>query len=419
MSASRRNSTTSSDGLPDIMEEVVIKCPHPHYARLREERPVYYYERGGFWVVSKMEDVKSVASNPGVFSSNTLDAIGFTPKTREVLFPEATLIFSDESQHTRTRALVARAFTAPRVNAMESRIQMLVDELFDTFIDHGTVEFMEELAMPLPVYIIADQMGVPRKDFQKFRMWSNAISESANPGRTPEEKESLYYRPAKDFNDYMLERRAEKIAHPTEDIISMLARATPQVGEKESETFAPFTDSEFLAITQILLTAGNETTTAGILSMLLRLCDPALFSKIKADKRLIQSLVEEVLRLEAPVQGFYRCVTEDTELGGVNLSKGAFVHVRFGSANRDGNAFVAPDEFDLARRASRAHVAFGFGIHNCVGQMLARKEMACVAKSLVERLTSMEVKAGTTPRYLNMFNRRSLEELHVDFTRVS
>jgi cytochrome P450 len=416
----RSDGAEKAENPPDLLDKLVVQCPYPAYEHMREHSPVYFLEKGGFWVVSRMDDIRAVVMNPTIFSSETLDGIGFTQKTREVLFPVPSLIFSDPPQHTRTRSVVERAFTAPRVNAMEGKIQALVDELFDGFIDNGKVEFMSELALPLPLFIIADQLGVPRRDFKQFRIWSNAIAESANPGRTPAEKEEQFAGLAAEFDAYMLERRAEKIAHPAEDIISVLAVATPLAAEEGTEPYMPLTDNEFLSITQILLTAGNETTAAAILSMLHRLSmDSGLLARIKADAGLIKPMIEEVLRLESPVQGFYRKVTQDTDLGGVRLTKGSLVHVRFGSANRDADAFKSPNEFDLSRRGGTPHLAFGAGIHTCIGQMLGRKEMTCVANTVRRRIKSLSLADGYDLQYLPMFNRRSLAALHVEFTRAS
>lgn len=401
----------------DLMDDAVIQCPFPVYDDMRENHPVYYYERGGFYIITRAEDIRTALANPTLFSNDTLDKMGFTSKLRSVLIPEKALIVADPPQHTRTRGTVDRAFTAARVNAMEDKIQAITDALFENFIEKGEFEVVAELSKPLPVIVIAGELGVPGEDHLQFRRWSDAITATFNPGQTPQETES-YSGDIAALNLYMLARRAEKIARPANDIISVLAQITPQSTDGGPETTQPLTDAEFLSITQMILVAGNETTSAALTSVLHRLAtDADLFARLKSDRSLIRAFIEEILRLESPVQGFYRIVTEDTELSGVKLAKGSRIYVRYGAGNRDPRVFAQADQLDLSRTNRSQHLAFGGGIHHCLGQMLARKELACVTNTLCDRFRAMALMPDQVLRYINLFQRRGLTSLKLSFTR--
>jgi cytochrome P450 len=274
--------------------------------------------------------------------------------------------------------------------------------------------------MPLPVDVIARQLDVPRADRGRFRTWSEAISMVFDPAHSNEERDSVAPVIA-ELNDFLLQKRREKIAHPTEDIISVIAASKPEARAADGSLIAKeerLTDGEFLTCAQLLVVGGNENTTAGILLAVQVLArNPDLFAQLRREPALIRNFVEEVLRRESPAPGTTRCVTRDTVLGGTVLPKGSIVELRFAAANRDPREFRCPENFDLKRPNGVRHVSFGGGAHMCVGQMLARREMSCVIRTMCERMATVALDPQHEVRYRHMFHLRSPESLHLVFAK--
>ena len=412
-----RDEANTAEAEIDITSDAAIQCPFDIYKCFREHEPVRFFRKGGFYVISRYEDIRHVLAHPKLFSSATRELMGFGPKTDAAILPARALIISDPPEHSRTRSTVDKAFTPARVNALEGKIQEIVDEIFDAVIDNGKLEVFNDIALLVPMYVISDQLGIPRADFQRFKGWSDAVAYAFNQGESPEEKEK-YAAPIAEFNEYLLATQAEKTANPSDDMISVLASARPNAISGDGNEGELLTASEFCSIVQQLLVGGNETTTATILAVFKYLAeDPELFRRIKSDRSLIRSFIEETLRLESPVQGFYRLVTEDTVLSGVPLPRGAMVHNRFASANRDASKFGYPDEMDLSRKNVAQHLAFGGGAHHCIGQILARKMLTCVLGALFDRIKALSLSPTNMFRYQSLFNTRILSSLHLVFTK--
>jgi cytochrome P450 len=396
----------------DLWSDAAFQCPYPLYEKFQREEPISYYEQGGFYLVTRMADIKTVLSKPDIFSNEVLDLVGMGPALREVTMPTPALLFADPPRHARTRSLVDRAFTAPRVKLMENRIQAILDGLFDSFIGSGEVEVMSQIAIPLPIDFIARELDVPISERDRFKRWSDALANAFNPTISTDNREKLAP-VVEQVNAYMLAKRQQKLQFPTQDIISVIA--TARVGEAGNGGEL-LSDGEYLTVAQQLIIAGNENTTAAIVSSTNALArSPQLFALIKADRKLIANFIEEILRLEGPASGFVRLVTRDTELGGVHLPKDSIVHIRYAAANRDPEQFNDPGSLDLTRGNRASHLAFGGGTHACLGQMLARKEMSCTIQAFCDRMSTIAVASNDRSRYTHNFHLRSLDTLRLTF----
>ena len=299
-----------------------------------------------------------------------------------------TLLTADAPVHTRNRKLVNLAFSALRVNAIEKDMRVKSIELIEAIADAGECEFVKEFAVPLPVAMIAQQIGLDN-DPAQVKEWSDAAVDRFSQ-MIDRERQLDCARQFVDYQRYMKAKIDDRRANGGDDLLTDLVEA-----RVEGET--PLTDPEIMSIMQQFMVAGNETTTstlAGGLLQLIRNPDQMALAKAAAggrDPKTIQNLVEESLRYETPTAGMWRVVTNDTELGGVSLAKGSMLQLRYAAANRDPAKYENPDAFDIARTNARSHLAFGKGPHMCVGNMLSRKEMFVAFDELLERLIDFEV----------------------------
>ena len=267
---------------------------------------------------------------------------------------------------------------------MEAYITEVVTQLVEKFAGKGQCDAVADLAVPVPMYVIADQLGVPREDFQKFKEWSDAWVIGLGM-KVPDAVLIDAAEKVVEMQHYMIARMAERRVEPRDDIMSDLVQATYN-GER------PLTDREVLSIVEQILVAGNETTTNGIANGLQQLAeDQELQARLRANPELLPRFVEEILRVESPVQGLFRYVLEDTELGGVRIPKGATVMIRYAAGNRDEAKFDHPEVFDLDCKNNGAHIAFGSGIHHCVGSQLARAEMLVSFRAFLDRFSRFDL----------------------------
>ena len=404
----------------NMVSPEVLECPYPYYQRVREEAPVHQTPLG-FWAVSRYEDVLSVVRNPEVFSSLAQSNSFVTTPPPEVLeiakqgYPRVnTLLSNDPPSHTQFRNLVNKAFLPKRVAQLEDSIRKITNDLIDAFINDGKVDLVEQFAVGVPLTVIADALGVDRADMPKFKKWSDDSVAPLSGMLTPERQIECAHSRI-EFQNYMVDRVHEREANLRDDLLSDLVQARFDSGERAGEGM---TMAEMLDVIAQLLVAGNETTTKLIAAATLMLIEnPEQMAKVRADHSLIPNLVEEALRMEAPVQMLPRFTKDDVEVGGVAIPKGSVVMVMYGCANRDGAKYPNPDMFDIERDNARTQMAFGQGPHFCVGAALARSEARIAFELLLSRLNNIALASVETPTHRELsMTLRGLTNLHLTFT---
>jgi cytochrome P450 len=396
----------------------VLENPFEYYRRLHAEAPIYRDTHTGIFFVSSYDRVVEVLRNPERFSSRFSAGLGgqaaANPKVREVLAegypPVDTMLTADPPEHGRFRGLVNKAFTPRRVRKLSDRVQEIADGLIDSFASEGQFEALAQYAVPLPLSVIAEQLGVPLGDLERFRRWTDGFTTQLS-GLAQKEDEVEAAKRIVEFQKYFAERIDEVAREPRDDILSDLVRARIE-GER------PLDVAESLSIIQQLLVAGNETTAATIAEgILLLIRHPEQMALVLEDEERIPNMIEEVLRLASPTHSMWRVVTEDCELGGIEIPAKSFMMIRYGAANRDEKKFPDPDRFDVLRENANEQLAFGNGIHFCIGAMLARKEMSVAFQSLFRRLSGLRLRPDSELRYKPSMLLRGLRELHLEFDK--
>jgi cytochrome P450 len=404
----------------NMVSPEVLECPYPYYERVREEAPVHQTPLG-FWAVSRYEDVLSVVRNPEMFSSLAQSNSFVTPPPPEVIeiakqgYPRVnTLLSNDPPSHTQFRNLVNKAFLPKRVAQLEDSIRKIANDLIDAFINDGKVDLVEQFAVGVPLTVIADALGVDRADMPKFKKWSDDSVAPLSGMLTPERQIECAHSRI-EFQKYMVDRVREREENLRDDLLSDLVQARFDSGERAGEGM---TMAEMLDVIAQLLVAGNETTTKLIAAATLMLVEnPEQMAKVRADHSLIPNLVEEALRMEAPVQMLPRFTKDDVEVGGVVIPKGSVVMAMYGCANRDGGKYPNPDMFDIERDNARTQLAFGQGPHFCVGAALARSEARIAFELLLSRLNNIALANVNMPTHRELsMTLRGLTNLHLTFT---
>lgn len=323
-----------------------------------------------------------------------------------------TLLTADPPVHTRFRKLVNLAFSMKRVDALEPHIREIATTLIDAFIDRGECEFVRDFAMPLPVTLIAEQLGLPRERFADVKRWSDAFADRLG-GMISKERELVCAHEVVEFQHAIKDMIDRRRNAATDDLLSDLVHA--RIDDER-----PLDDAELLSIVQQLMVAGNETTTSSLAGGLLQLIEnPDQWARLVADPKLTVNMTEEILRTESPTAGLWRMVPRDTDLGGVAIPAGSMLMLRFAAANRDPAKFEDPDRFDVARGNARAHLAFGRGIHMCVGNMLSRKEITVAFQELTRRLTNVRLAEDCELAYPPNMLLRGLSSLSITFERAA
>ncbi|MFN3231996.1 MAG: cytochrome P450 [Alphaproteobacteria bacterium] len=404
-----------------LTDPAVQECPYPFYSAMRREQPVYRMPETGFYIVSRYDDLKHVLRDTETFSNRFSAAREEAIEAHKSPISEMyrtrgwqtvpALQQTDPPVHTRFRRPIDRTFTASRVREMVPYIDGIVSDLIDGFIDQGETDFVESFAVPLPCYVIADQFGVPRDDVPKLKKWSDALMDQIGMMMSPEREQQVADE-IFEFQSYFAGVFEDRIKNPQDDMLSDVVTVLP--GEE------PLSMNELLSTMSQLLTGGNDTTTGSLAEgLLLLIRHPEQANKLRVQPDLMRNFVEEVLRIESPVQGLMRVTTRDVELGGTTIPEGAIVVVRYASANHDEARFDCPAEFRVDRKDAGAHLAFGAGIHFCPGAMLARQEMASAFTQLLDRLDNiaLAVPEESLSHFPSMFHRR-LKSLPVTFEKA-
>jgi cytochrome P450 len=382
-----------------------IEDPYGLYEQAREQAPVYYAEAFDVWVVSRYEDVRRVLMDPAHFSSEFLIRTPHAPApgVQEILaegHPEVpALLNQDPPDHRRTRDLVSKAFTPRRISALEPRVVAIVDELLDQLEPAGKGDLMAELAAPLPLRVICELIGLPTADAPQLRAWVQQLTVLTSFGADAETQRAAAHESVA-FERYLAAAIAARRAQPRDDMLTDLTTV-------RADGVAPLTDAEIISLLISMVFAGHETTANLIGSTLvLLLRRPDLWKASAGDPQLVAAEVEETLRLDAPVQGMFRRAVEEVTVAGVTIPAGAQVFVLFASANRDEAEFDHPDVFDPARAGKEQHLAFGRGIHFCLGAALARMEAQTAIRMLGNRMPALRLEDGfRVPYQPNLLHR--------------
>ena len=401
---------------PDLSSPQFNADPYPFYARLRAEAPVYRTmlpHKQVAWLVTRYEDVLGILKDER-FVKDRLSAVsseedGKMPWVPGVFKPLASnMLDADEPDHTRLRALVRKAFTPRLIEQLRERIQMLCDDLLDAAQRKGGIELISDYALPVPATVIADLLGVPPEDRRKFHRWSSKIV-SLSPGAETS-LEGLRAIPSVwAFIRYLRKQFEQRRFDPKDDLITALVQAE-EAGDKLSE-------DELLAMGFLLLVAGHETTVNLVASGTLALLEhPEQMKMLMHNPSLIKPAVEELLRYTSPVQiATERFAGEDVTIAETRIRRGELVLAVIGSANRDERQFENPDTLDITREPNR-HLAFGKGIHHCLGAPLARMEGQIAIDTLLRRFPKLHL--AVTPeslRWRRGLFLRGLEKLPLAF----
>ncbi len=383
-------------------DEAFRANPYPHYKALYGRPPHLLNMFFPMALVACYDDAAMILKDYERFSSSKKNQT-FDEQERTLFAGAATVLFSDPPTQTRLRRLMSRAFTPKRIRDLEPRIVELTHSLLDRAARKGEIEVMSDLATPLPVMVIAEMLGVPPLEYEQFKHWSDRIVESDNtpPGMPlpPDITQA-----ANDLRAYIggeIERRRRE---PGEDLISALVAA-----HDEAEALSA---NELLAFVILLLLAGNETTTNLIGNGMLALGrNPEQLELLRKEPSLMPQAVEEMLRYDGPVQSTVRHNDEPIEIGGVSIAAQTMVFVILAAANRDPAHFNRPDVFDITREPD-GHLAFGDGIHFCLGAALARLEGAIAFASLIERFPHLRLaEPDTAAKYKGSYFLRGLSAL--------
>jgi cholest-4-en-3-one 26-monooxygenase len=374
--------------------------PHEVWTRLRAEAPVAYFAPEGyepFWAITKHADVLEISKQPLLFSSEP----GITLRPAGVVFPPSEMVVMlDPPRHGPVRRVANRRFTPRAVRGQRDDIERIAVEILDEAAPAGAsgeLDFVERIAAPFPLAVIAWVLGVPSDDWQLMFRWTNEVIGKDDPEyRLPGETPGQTSRRARgEMHAYFQSLIDERRGDPRDDLVSELIS-----GEIDGK---PLNLEQLVSYCELLVEAGNETTRNAVSGGLLAFCEHRdQWEKLRADPDLLPDAVEEILRWASPISHFTRTATEDYELRGVTIRAGEQVALYFASANRDEDVFDAPFAFRVDRHPN-PHLAFGFGEHFCMGAHVARVELETIFRHLLARLDSFEI-SGAVERLSSIIN---------------
>jgi cytochrome P450 len=384
--------------------------PYPFYATMRRDHPIVFDDRTGFWAVYRYDDVRHVVTDHETFSSDRTQLLaGAEPQLREQMRVASSLVGTDPPRHRLLRDLVSRAFTPRVIAQLEPHIAELTEAMLRAVLPSGRMDLIADLAYPLPVTVIAELLGVPPSDRPTFKRWADVLFEGRNEIPTDPNSPIVQerFRLLQEMNDYFRDFVVQRRAAPTDDLISRLVAAEVE-GQHLSE-------AETLAFCSLLLIAGHITTTNLLGNAIVALLDyPDQLARLQADPSSVPSAVEEALRYDGPVQAIVRFVARDTTLGDQPIAAGQRILAWTAAANRDPAEFPDPDRFDVTR-SPNPHLAFGAGIHFCLGAPLARLETRVALQVLLARVQDLELVENTAPELTGSTFLRGVTRLPLRF----
>lgn len=414
----------------NLIAPETLECPYPFYEALHAEAPVHFVPELGMAVVSTYDLLAEVVHDPITYSSaiptgpadlvmqQDQDVDEELKMLRETTnrASAATLLAADPPYHMRYRSLVNKALSARRVASMEGYVREIVTGVIDEFIEDGKCDFTKQFADEIPMAVIADQIGVPRKDLKDYKARADAAIGGIERQIPPEEERSIL-KAGLELQEYFLMRAQEARENPKDNIITTLATVEmdhPDDGQR------PLNDAEILSILQQLQVAGKETTAHCIGStMLLFIENPDELAKVQADPSLIPNMVEETLRVETPVRALFRRTTKPVTLGGVDLPEGQLMMLIYAAANRDECQFADAAQFEVERENAREQMAFSAGPHYCVGAALARLEIRVAFEEVLKRMTNFRLDPDyPDPTHQPSYILRGLNNLPILFDKA-
>ena len=373
---------------------------------MRIQSPVHQLSGTNVFLITRYDDIVAAARDTETFSNEFVspgialgqgssEISGELAAIRATGYPQVpTMLTRDDPAHSRFRRLTTRAFSARRIDSWTADIERICNGLIDGFIDAGEVEFVSAFAVPLPVRVIAFALGVPAEREQDFKAWTDHATAAigADPG---DDARLDAARGLVEFQRYFAAELEDRRAHPRDDFLTDLLNAEV-VDDDGLDDRRPLDETEMLSILHQLLVAGNETTTALLASAAIELSDkPELRNAIRNDRNALRAVVEELLRLSSPAQGMFRIVRRDVTVADTLIPEGATAILMYGSGNRDAERFECPDDFRVDRE-SKQHLAFGHGLHFCIGARLSRLEAEIALRQLCQRMDEMWLTAAPT-----------------------
>ncbi|MFZ3346800.1 MAG: cytochrome P450 [Mycobacterium sp.] len=385
----------------DFSDPAVRQNPPAVYTELRKGPPRWSDSYGGFWVVTRYNDLKEMLANPALFCSGegtTIPPTGFPLR-----FPPNEV---DPPDHQKWRKLTAPFFTSPAVANLESSVRQVTRECLAKFVEKGSADLVTDLAVFVPPYVIADMMGFPREDAQWFAAINDHLLSTAEEEKTEENAAT-----GLEIAAYLGKHLEERREHPRGDLLTELVQ-----GKFDGR---PLTTEEMLGVAFFFLIAGHETTIGGITFLLWRLgLNPDQRQKVIDNPKLIPAAIEETLRIDSPVVHLARTVTEDTVLGGAAMRAGDKVMVLYAAGNLDEEIFPDAETFNIERGNAKKHIAFSAGIHLCQGAGLARLEMRVVLEEVLNAIPDYEIQLDRV-QYRAMQGVHSVKSMPVTFTPTS
>jgi cytochrome P450 len=409
---------------PTLIDPKIRARPNGFYKQLRADNPVYYDPELKMWLVARFEDLQIVLRDPITFSVERgykeQYAKGYIEEFKQILerdgqgfFPDA--IMTDPPNHTRVRKLMEKAFTAHRVKELEPRFVQIADDLIEAFADKGQCDGVQDIAIPFTIRVICDQLGFDTIEPEKILKWSLAITSQIGRMQDREQmRESA--KEICELQNFLIAQMRDRQKTPREDMVSDIVHA------KNDDDSEVLTFAEAVSLIRAMLVAGNETTATAMGNLMFILAtQPELVQAVRdnaEDERFMNRFVEELLRIEPPVRGLSRMTTKEIELGGVTLPEGAHMLLLYASGNDDPTEFPNPREFDIERKNLGRHIAFGSGVHRCIGAALARMEIKVAAIEIVKKLDNIKLAIPVDEiTYLPTVATRSIAKLPLTFTR--
>ena len=410
----------------DLADPEHIECPYKMYASLHEAGGVGVDPNIGT-IVAGYDTLAALAKNTSVYSSAITEddrgprhmGINSEPvqdDVEEILanaHPIVNALFTaDPPEHTRHRKLISKALSPRSVRALEPQIRQITTELIDAFIDRGSVDLIPEFAVPLPVTVIADILGVDRADIWTFKHWGDLMI-SGNIDLLTHERRREVAHAVVELHDYFVPRIEERRRQPTDDLLSIMVNT-------EVDGEPPLTTAELLPIIDQILLAGHETTTNLIgNAVLVLLNDNELMARLRDQPADIPAMVEEALRWDPPIQCTYRRATRDDTIEGNNINAGDMVIPMWAGANWDPEVFPNPGQFDIDRPTTKPHMGFGFGPHFCAGAELARLEAKIAFEELLGRLGDITLdESDSDLSHLPSFASHGYRKISLSFSKI-